>query len=91
MKMEQDQKIVTTPAPSTPDAEYVRKAFTYHAPDDRAKEAHSVMRECSRYIALQVMRWVPEGRERSLALTKIEEAMMWANAGIARNGARELK
>lgn len=27
---------------------------------------------------------VPEGRELSLALTKLEEAMMWANEGIAR-------
>jgi hypothetical protein len=28
---------------------------------------------------------VPAGRELSLALTKLEEAMMWANDGIARN------
>lgn len=28
---------------------------------------------------------VPEGRERSLALTKLEEVCFWAIAGIARN------
>lgn len=28
---------------------------------------------------------VPPGRERSLALTKLEELSMWAKAGIARN------
>lgn len=28
---------------------------------------------------------VPPGREQSLALTKLEEVMFWANAGIARN------
>ena len=28
---------------------------------------------------------VPKGREQSLALTKLEEALFWANAGIARN------
>lgn len=27
----------------------------------------------------------PESRERSLAFTKIDEAVMWANASIARN------
>lgn len=35
-------------------------------------------------MALAVMQVAPEGRERSLALTKIEEAVMWANTGIAR-------
>lgn len=28
---------------------------------------------------------IPEGRERSLALTKLEELSMWTKAGIARN------
>ena len=27
----------------------------------------------------------PKSREQSLALTKLEEAIMWANASIARN------
>jgi hypothetical protein len=28
---------------------------------------------------------IPEGRERSIALTKIEEALFWSVAGIARD------
>ena len=32
---------------------------------------------------------VPKSREASLAQTKIEEAVMWANAGIARNITKE--
>lgn len=32
-----------------------------------------------------IIRMVPEGRERSLALTNLEQALMWARAGIARN------
>lgn len=30
---------------------------------------------------------VPDGREKATAITKLEEFMMWANAGIARAGA----
>lgn len=28
----------------------------------------------------------PDSREKSLAMTKLEECSMWANASIARNG-----
>jgi hypothetical protein len=28
----------------------------------------------------------PESREKSLAITNLEQAVMWANASIARNG-----
>jgi hypothetical protein len=34
--------------------------------------------------ALIVTDLVPDGRERALALTKLEEAVFWANAAIAR-------
>ena len=36
--------------------------------------------------AYQLVRRCPESRETSLALTKLEEAMFWANAAIARHG-----
>lgn len=34
----------------------------------------------------KLLELVPDGRERSLALTKLEEVMFWADAGIARHG-----
>lgn len=61
--------------------------FDYHRPKDQETiSAHEQIRESCRLLAFQLKALVPEGREQSIAITKIEEAMMWANAGIARNG-----
>ncbi len=59
--------------------------FNHYPPKSRAVElGHDEIRESIKEAAEDVMRVVPAGRERSLALTKLEEAMMWANAGLAR-------
>lgn len=61
--------------------------FEYHPPKDaETRTAHERVRGHSRRLAEELDALLPEGREKSLALTKIEEAMMWANAAIARNG-----
>ena len=63
----------------------VRRRFEYYPPttDDRVR-CHQAVRHCCDAAAIVVMEVAPEGRERSLALTKLEEAMFWANAAIAR-------
>jgi len=40
------------------------------------------VRELFAVIAKQVDALVPDGREKSLALTKLEEAKFWANQGL---------
>lgn len=66
------------------------RRFDHHPPKDRETvHKHECTREAARGFATQINAAVPEGREKSLALTKIEEAMMWANAGIARRGAND--
>jgi hypothetical protein len=42
------------------------------------------MRAAMKGAAMFVANTVPEGREKSLALTRLEEALFWSNAGIAR-------
>jgi hypothetical protein len=47
------------------------------------------IRQAIRDVAHTMVDRVPEGRELSTALTKLEEAMFWATAGIARLEPRE--
>jgi hypothetical protein len=65
--------------------EDLENRFDYHPPRDGVDAArHSRVRITLFDAARLVAEEVPEGRERAMALTKIEEAMFWANAGIAR-------
>lgn len=59
--------------------------FTYHAPREDQVERYEEIRAKGLLLALEVNGSCPESREKSLAMTKIEEAVMWANAAIARN------
>jgi len=60
--------------------------FNHHAPDEEKIKAHTNVRATLLWAASLINELVPEGREKSLAVTKLEEAMFWSNAGIARNG-----
>lgn len=63
----------------------IENRFEYHPPkDEETKFAHERVRLLLVEVALELDGLVPEGREKSTAITKLEEAMMWANAGIAR-------
>lgn len=65
--------------------EEMARRFEHHAPrDEIVIRAHEDTRKIFRAAAETVDVLCPEGREKSLAITKIEEAMMWANAAIAR-------
>ena len=64
--------------------ERVEHDFTYHAPTGDKPERHQMIRESGKIFAHAVLSCCPDRREASLALTKIEEAVMWANAAIAR-------
>lgn len=58
--------------------------FTYHPPSvSRVPDFNKIREEALAYARL-IDSLVPTGREKSLAITKLEEVVMWANAGIAR-------
>lgn len=60
--------------------------FVYHKPTQEMVPVFKAIREKGKDLADYLADHVPNGRELLTALTKIEEAVMWANAGIARTG-----
>ena len=65
--------------------DYIDKNFTYHKPKDDQPARYEAIREKAKELARMIDEFCPESRERSLAFTKLEEMVMWANASIARN------
>lgn len=63
----------------------IENRFTYHAPKNDQVQRYGFLREAAKHFAEFVADSTPASREQALALTKIEEAVMWANAAIARN------
>ncbi len=67
------------------DPQQIERNFTYHPPKSGQPELYEEIREEAKKLAMMLNVTVPDSREKSLALTKLEEAVFWANAGIARN------
>lgn len=61
------------------------KRFTYHPPKDNQIERYQKIREWAHHFASMLQENIPDSREKSLAMTNLEQVVMWANAAIARN------
>lgn len=59
-----------------------KSVFEYRAPTDKEKEALAGLQTGWLYVESLIMQHVPVGQERSLAITKLQECRMWANAGV---------
>lgn len=64
---------------------YVDSAFAHHSPKPGQGDRYTALRAAAKVLALAYLEECPVSRERSLALTNLEQAMFWANAAIARN------
>jgi hypothetical protein len=60
--------------------------FTYHPPKPGQPERYEYLRRSARHLAGIFDENCPDSREKSLAITHLEDAVMWANAAIARHG-----
>jgi hypothetical protein len=66
------------------DDDELNTRFQYHKPDeDKIKKHETIRNECLK-LGFMICANTPACREQSLAITNLEEAMMWANAAIAR-------
>ena len=72
--------------PLSASGEELRHRFTYHKPKEGQPEMYTKLRDEALMLALRIDKMCPESREKSLAITKLEECIMWANAAIARRG-----
>lgn len=63
----------------------IRNRFTYHPPKDDQPDRYDAIRQSMLALALALNDLCPDSREKSLAITSLEQASMWANAAISRN------
>ena len=60
------------------------KNFTYHVPKEGQLGRYKLISAQGLEFAVLLSQNCPASRELSLAMTKLEEAVMWANASIGR-------
>ena len=67
------------------DQSIIDNIFRYHAPQGEQAGEYELIRGEARRFAMLLYVLCPDNREKSIAMTRLEEVVMWANASIARN------
>jgi hypothetical protein len=65
--------------------ETIENNFKYHSPKADQPQRYEAIRSKAKELAIMIDSYCPESREKSIAFTELETAIMWANASIARN------
>lgn len=63
----------------------IENNFKYHSPKEGQPQKYEAIREKAKELAYIIDELCPNSREKSVAFTELETAVMWANASIARN------
>ena len=63
----------------------VENSFTYHAPKGDQPDRYVKLRDTAKELAKMILELTPMSREQSLAITHLEDSIMWANKAIACN------
>lgn len=67
----------------------IERSFTYHPPTHDQASRYTQLRAAAKQLAELIDENCPDSREKSSALTKLQESIMWANASIACNEHQE--
>lgn len=67
------------------DKSQIENNFSYHPPKSGQQERYELLRSSAKHLAKDIETHCPASREKALAMTNLEQAVMWANAAIARN------
>lgn len=68
----------------------IENHFSYHSPKGDQPERYEKIRSKAKELAYLIQESCPTSDEKSLAMRKLEECVMWANASIARNEKEEI-
>jgi len=63
----------------------IERLFMYHPPKNDQPQRYEAIRAEAKVLAQLIERICPNSRERSVAITKLQSVVMWANASIACN------
>jgi hypothetical protein len=63
----------------------IENIFTYHSPKEDQPARYENLRNTAKALAMLINNACPESREKSLAITNLQQAIMWANSSIAIN------
>lgn len=63
----------------------IDRVFKYHPPTGNQPQRYTEIREMAKQFAKLIDQWCPDSREKSTALTNLQQCVMWANASIAIN------
>lgn len=69
--------------------EEINTRFTYHPPRAGQPAIYEQIRYQAKELAISISALTPPSREQSLAITALEESVMWANAAVARRSVEE--
>jgi len=69
--------------------EEITRRFTHVAPTDVTRPQHEAINTLFLEVAIHLDEILPEGREKALVITKLQECRAWSNAAIATSTPKE--